>query len=353
MYIALAIFMFGVMIAIHEFGHFAAAKAFGVRVNEFAIGMGPAFFKKQKGETLYSLRILPIGGFCAMEGEDGGSFDPGSFESKKRWKRFVILAAGAFMNLVLGFILVLCIYSGFETFGAPIVEDFSDNFAYEGADGLMVGDEFYEINGERIYTSNDVGTYLNRNGGDHIMDITVIRDGEKVTLTDFEMVPNLEVENGVEIYRYGILMELEEATFSNVLKYSVYATMDFVRQVKNGLVDLITGGVAVSDMAGVVGIVDMIGEVGETSETTQIAVTNIIYFSAFISVNLAVMNLLPLPALDGGRILFLGLTFIFEKIFRKKLNPQYEGYVHGVGLVLLLCFMAVIMFNDITRIISG
>ncbi len=353
MYYVIAIFMFGVMIAIHELGHFAAAKAFGVRVNEFAIGMGPAIFKKQKGETLYSLRLLPLGGFCAMEGEDGGSSDPRSFESKSRLKRFVILAAGAFMNFVLGLVLVLALNADAEEYGIPVIEDFADFFAYEGTDGLMVGDEFHEINGERIYTSGDVSTYLNRNGGDQIMNITVIRNGEKVTLNDFEMQPTLVENNGVQAYRYGINMAVVESSFATYLEQSWYATLNFVRMVRIGLFDLVTGGVAVSDMSGVVGIVDFMGEVGATSESTLIAIQNIVFFSAFISVNLAVMNLLPLPALDGGRILFLGISFITAKVFRKKLDPKYEGYVHGIGLVLLMGLMIVVMYNDIARIIGG
>ena len=187
MYIILAIIFFGILIAIHEFGHFSAAKLLGVKVNEFAIGMGPAIFKKQKGETLYSLRCLPIGGYCAMEGEDEDTGDPRSFTVQPGWKKFIILVAGSFMNFLLGLLIVLIIYSSAAGFYSPVISGFVDGCPYEGENALQVGDEIYKIDGHRIYFSSNVTTILSRGGETH--DIVVIRDGEKVELENFTLTP--------------------------------------------------------------------------------------------------------------------------------------------------------------------
>lgn len=353
MYIILAILIFGVLIAVHELGHFIAAKACGVRVNEFSIGMGPAVYTSQKGETLYSFRALPIGGYCAMEGEDGDSTDKGSFANKSFWQKFIILVAGSFMNFLCGLIIIIAIYAPAEEFSTPTITSFMDNCPYESAEGLQVGDEFYKINGERIYFPSDVSTYLMRNAGSTLMDIVVIRDGEKVTLEDYNMVPVEYEQDGATVWKYGLLFEDTVAGTSAKLEYSWKTCMDFVRMVRLGLSDLITGGVSVNDMSGVVGVVDLMNTVGEQSETTSIAVKNIFYLGAFIAVNLAVMNLLPIPALDGGRITFLAITWLVEAVTKRKLDSKYEAYINGVGLLLLMGLMVYIMFNDIVRIISG
>ena len=353
MYVVLAIIIFGILIAVHELGHFMAAKACGVRVNEFAIGMGPAIWKKQKGETLYALRLLPLGGFCAMEGEDEGSDDPRSFQSQSHLKRFIILVAGSAMNFIFGFLLILLVFSRAQGFNSPVVTDFMDGCPYEGTDGLMVGDEFYRINGERIYFSSDVSTYLARNGGSDLMDIVVIRDGEKIELSDYKMDLVEYEENGETVLKYGFYFGAEETGVFAHLKYSWYSALDFVRMVRMGLTDLFTGAVHMNDMAGVVGIVDMMNTVGETAPTFSQGLQNVAYLAAFIAVNLAVVNLLPIPALDGGRVLFLFITWMIESVTRRKLNPKYEGYVHAAGLALLMALMVYVMFNDIARIISG
>ncbi|MGE4352801.1 MAG: RIP metalloprotease [Oscillospiraceae bacterium] len=353
MYLILAILIFGVLIAVHELGHFMAAKACGVRVNEFAIGMGPAIWKKQRGETLYALRVLPIGGYCAMEGEDEDSGDPRSFQSQSRIKRFIILVAGAAMNFLFGFILILLVFSRADGFSAPVITSFMDGCPYEGTGGLMAGDEFYRINGERIYFASDVSTYFARNGGSDLMDIVLIRNGEKIELNDYKMDLIPYEEDGETVMKYGFYFGVEESGLAAHIKYSWYCAMDFVRLVRIGLTDLVTGAVHMSDMAGVVGIVDMMNTVGETAPTVSKGLQNIAYLSAFIAVNLAVMNLLPIPALDGGRVLFLFLTWLIESVTRRRLNPKYEGYVHAVGLALLMVLMVYVMFNDIVRIVGG
>ena len=324
MYIILAIIIFGLLIAVHELGHFLAAKACGVRVNEFSIGMGPAVWTKQSGDTLYSFRMLPIGGFCAMEGEDEESDDPKSFTAQSGGKKLAILVAGSAMNFICGILIILLVFAQSAGFNAPVITDFFEGCPYEGEDGLMVGDRFYRINGQRIYFSDDVTTYMARNGGSDFMDITVIRDGEKVTLNDYKMERLEYVRDGQKVMRYGFIFGQRESGIAAVLKYTWYQAMDFTRLVWIGLSDLVTGGVSVNDMAGVVGIVDMMNTVGEGSASISAGVRNVLYLGAFIAVNLAVMNLLPIPALDGGRVLFLFLTWVIESLTRKRLDPKYE-----------------------------
>ena len=348
MYIILAILVFGVLIAVHELGHFIAAKACGVRVEEFSIGMGPALWKKQRGETLYALRLLPIGGYCAMAGEDEAMDDPRAFTSQAPWKRIIILAAGAAMNFLIGLVLIFIVFSGAKSFSAPVVTGFFEGCPYESEEGLHAGDRFYSIDGHRIYFSSNVTTYLTRHGATH--DIVVIRDGEKVKLEGFEIAPR-EYEGYEGLYFGFEFHEREDATFGAKLKNTWYCSLDFVRMVYMSLGDLLAGAVGVNDLSGPVGIVSMMNDVGNQSESTADALLNICYLAGFIAVNLAVMNLLPIPALDGGRIFLLLVTLLIEAVTRRKLDPKYEGYIHTGGMVLLLALMAYVMFNDIVKIV--
>lgn len=348
LYILFAILIFGVLIAVHEFGHFAAAKLCGVKVLEFSIGMGPAFFKRQKGETLYSLRAIPMGGFCAMEGEDEASEDPRSFTRQSAWKRALILVAGSFMNFLLGFIVVLGLYMPAVAFNAPVLADFMPNCPYESVEGFQKGDRILRIDGKRVRQYSDVSEFIS--AGDGVYDIVVLRDGEKLTLSDFELVP-VEYE-GQERKMLGFYFGRDEGTFVNKVKYSWYTTLDFCSMVWDGLRELVSGNVAMQDMAGAVGIVDMMAETGEQSESVGDAIANILFLGALIAVNLAIMNMLPIPALDGGRVFFLLVTWLIEKLIGRRLDPEYEGYVHAAGMVLLLALMVVIMFNDIVRIVT-
>lgn len=351
MYIILAILAFGVLIATHELGHFMAAKACGVKVNEFAIGMGPAILKKQGTETKYSLRILPIGGFCAMEGEDEESDDPRAFSRQAAWKKLIILVAGAAMNFIMGFIIVVVVvFSLNSMFVGNTITELATGFPLE--DELHVGDMIYSINGHRIYYGEDFSTYMSRSNGEAV-DVTVIRDGEKVKLNDLPLTLREYEIDGKTQLKYGITFNIIEAGFSEKLEYSWYTTIDFVRNVFMGLSDLLTGVVNVDEIGGVVYIVDTINDVGQAAEETSAALWNIAYLCAFIAVNLAVMNMLPVPALDGGRVFLLLVTLVIEKVFRKKVNPKYEAYIHAVGLVLLIALMVFVLFNDVMRIING
>lgn len=347
MYIVIAIIMFGLLITTHELGHFLAAKLCGVRVFEFSVGMGPAILKGQRGETQYSLRILPIGGYCAMD-EDNESEDSRAFVNQSWIKRLLILLAGVFMNFMTGFIILLFIVPGSNSFLKPVINDFYDNCPYESAEGLQKGDVFYKIDGHRIYFTTNISLYLDR--GDGFYDIELIRDGENVELTDYELVPVEYTENGETVMRYGLFFGEKETEYLAGIKNSWYCAVDFVRMVWMGLSDLVTGAVGIKEMSGPVGIVSLINDVGRSSETASAAAFSISYLSAFIAVNLAVMNLLPIPALDGGRVLFLIVTAAVEAVTKRKLSPKYEGYVHALGMALLLGLMAVVMFNDIYRL---
>ena len=349
LFILIGILIFGLLVAVHELGHFAAAKACGVKVNEFAVGMGPAILKKQKGETLYSLRCIPFGGYCAMEGEDEDSGDERAFTRQKAWKRLIILAAGSAMNFLMGYVIVLILFSGAGGFRAPVIEAFMEGCPYESAEGLQQGDRFLRIDGKRVWQYYDIGELLGKGGDTH--DIVLRRDGKRVELEDYPIVP-VEYE-GQERKMYGFYFGVDEPTVFNKLRYAGATTMEFVRMVWDALGQLVGGKVSVNDLSGPVGIVDMMAETGEQAESLSDGLYSIFYLGAFIAVNLAVMNMLPIPALDGGRVFFLLVTALFEAITKKKLDPKYEGYIHAAGMVLLLALMAFVMYNDVLRIVAG
>ena len=347
MSILFAILLFSFLIFVHELGHFVAAKLSGVQVNEFSMFMGPVIWKKQVGETLYSLRCIPIGGFCAMEGEDEDTENPRSFQKATWWKRLVILVAGAAMNFVVGVLIMLIVYAPAQQFVVPVIDFFEEGCVLQSADGLQPGDRFLEVDGEKIYVHSDFSTILSMNPGD-IHDIVVERDGQKVYLDDFALVkaefPNAD---GSTSYRYGFSFLVEDATFLNKIQYGWLSALDTVRIVRMSLQMLVQGQVGLSDMGGPVMIVDQMSQVAKESPSALDALLNMLYYGGFIAINLAVMNLLPLPALDGGRVVGVLLTTGIEAITKKKLNPKYEGYIHGAGMILLLALMALIMFKDI------
>jgi len=361
LYILIAILIFGLLIAVHEFGHFATAKLLGVQVNEFSIGMGPAVWKRQKGETLYSLRILPIGGFCAMEGEAEESDNPRAFGVQAGWKKIIILAAGAAMNFLAGLLLLVIVFSQAKWFTTPVITGFMDGFPLEGEQGLMVGDRLVEVDGHAIYLSSDVSLFLSRHSGDTV-DLVVQRGGKKVVLDNLPLVPKMYVVDGVEVERYGLYFGAEEATLGAKLKNTWLQAVDDVRMVWYSLSELFRGALGLRDLTGPVGIINMVGQVGEqgAQDAAQAgesafygALMNILSFASFIAINLAVMNLLPLPALDGGRIFFVVINAIWALFTHKHIDPKYEGYVHFAGLVALMALMVVVAFSDIARIVGG
>ena len=353
MSVLFAILLFSVLIFVHELGHFVAAKLSGVQVNEFSMFMGPALWKKQVGETLYAIRLIPIGGYCAMEGEDGGSDNPRSFDKAAWWKRLIILVAGAAMNFIVGVLLMVIVYLPVERTVVPVISSFEEYSTVNGADGLQVGDRILKVDGENVYVYSDFSLLLSLNPG-QTHDLVVERDGEKVTLNDFCMESHeITGEDGATRRLYGMNFSLSELNLGGRLAYAWNQSLDTVRLVRLSLKMLLTGQAGLSDMSGPVGIVQQMSVVAEASSSWVDALLNMLYFGGFIAINLAVMNLLPIPALDGGRVVGLLITTAVEAVTKKKIDPKYEGYLHGAGMILLLGLMAIIMFKDIFVIVKG
>lgn len=353
LYVIIAILIFGILIATHEMGHFATAKLLGVKVNEFSIGMGPAVFKAEKGETLYSIRVLPIGGYCAMEGEDGDSADPHSFGRAAAWRKIIILCAGAAMNFLTGLLILLILFMQMPGFALPTVSGFLEGYGIEDC-GLQPGDIVLSVDGRRmfsVYRSDRIQLALS-DAGDTV-DWVVVRGGEKLVLKDVYMPAQERIDETGALTNYrgiSVGIGLYPATWSSRLLYSWYGALDFVQIVWISLGSLVTGQVGLRDLSGPVGIVDSMTEVGSQAATAAIAAQNLAYLAALIAVNLAVMNLLPLPALDGGRIFFLLLNALLYALFRKKIAPQYEGYVHMAGLAALMTLMLVVTLSDVGKL---
>jgi len=352
LYILLAIVLFGILIAIHEFGHFFTAKLFRVKVNEFAIGMGPQIWSKKKGETQYSLRALPIGGYCAMEGEDEDTGDPRAFSRQAAWKKIIILCAGSIMNFLLGLVIVVALYMNVTQTQLPVITEFAEGFRNEGETGLMVGDRITRVDGHGIWYYDNVIMFLGRNDGNGV-DLEVERNGEKIVLNDFQM-PIREYTYKGNTYRgFGLIFgDSEPLSLVGRLRLGVVQTVDYVRTVWISLGDLITGRVGLDQMSGVIGVVDSVSEIGASSASVWDGILNVFSVMALIAVNLAVMNLLPIPALDGGRILFILLNGVIWIIFRKKIPERYEGYVHTAAFFLLIVFMLLVAFKDVWNIFT-
>ena len=340
-----ALLFFGVIIMIHECGHFACAKLFKVKVNEFSLGMGPALFKRKKGDTLYALRLFPIGGYVAMEGEDDASEDDRAFNKKPVWQKMIIVVAGALMNLILGFILmVLLLTTSTDLIGTNTIKEFYPN-AVSSQYGLQAGDRFVEIDGHHVWSELDLSFLMSRSQ-DGVFDFVVERDGEKVTLNDVHFAT--EQQNGITLIQYDFIIIGEQPGFLNIVKNAFTQSASIVRMVWLSVFDLVTGRYGMSELAGPVGTVDIIADVTAQAVSSG-SLTNLLTIMAFITINVGVANLLPLPALDGGRFLFLAV----EAVRRKPVNPKYEGYVHAAGLALLLLLMVVVTYNDIARIVHG
>ena len=346
--IIIAVLLFGFIIFIHEFGHFITAKLSGIQVNEFAIGMGPTLFKFKRGETQYALRLLPIGGFCAMEGEDEKSDNERAFGNKPVWKRILVVAMGAIMNIILGLVLMMIILGQQNMFASTQIAEFSDNAATQTS-GLQVNDKIQSINGYRVVTSRDM---LFAIGTDKVfvLDMTVERDGKTVELRQVKLDTTTGEDGKVspilDFKVYGI-----SKNFGTLITQSFNETVSVFRMVWASLIGLLTGQFGFSDMAGPVGAAQAIGQAASVGLETGFvdALNNILLMMVIITVNLGVVNLLPLPALDGGRLVFL----IIEGIRRKPINPKYEGWVHAAGFMLLIGLMLVVTFSDVLRLFTG
>lgn len=372
--IAAALLMLGVLILSHELGHFFAARKMGVRVNEFAIGMGPKLLHWGKGETLYTLRAFPIGGFCAMEGEDEGVTTPEalggnggrtadadperSFGRKKVWQRFIILSAGALMNLLVGYVLLVGYYaflqppyddSGTVLLPTTTIASLSETTpAYAG--GLRAGDTILSVNGRRIFMDTDL-TMEMQSDTDGVLSMVVRRtvDGkrQKVRLDAVAFELAEDEASGRRYLRYDFSVLGKVRTPLNVFSEAAKQELSVATVVWRSLVDLIRGRFGVNELSGPVGTVDIIADAVGNAHSV-IGWQSLVMLMVLITVNLGVFNLLPLPALDGGRLLFL----VWEGITHKPVPAKYEGMIHFAGLVLLMMLMLFITYSDITRLFT-
>ncbi len=336
--IIIAVFVFGVMIFLHELGHYLAARACKVKVLEFAVGMGPKIFSRtsKKSGIVYSLRLLPIGGFTAMQGEDGEDDDPHALVNRPRWQKLIVLFAGSFMNILSGVLAMFIYLSMTGTVGTTVIHSFRAEDS-PSSKWLQVGDEIVSVEGRSMADYTDIANTIILDGI-HPLDFEVIRDGEKLLLED--VVFATETQEGVEMGVMDFIFQGAKPSFGTLCKQTVTQSYSTVRMIYKTLVDLITGRFGLSGVSGPVGTVSVISQVATTSFST------LLYLFVFISLNLGVMNLLPLPALDGGRILFT----LVECIIRRPINPKFEGYVHFAGMILLFAFMALITVFDVAKL---
>ncbi len=342
--IIIAVLFFGLLIFFHELGHFTFAKLFKVKVREFAMGMGPALFKFKKGETKYALRLLPIGGFVSMEGEDEESDDEGAFCNKAAWKRFIIVAAGGVINLIMGVIIVAVMLTQSDLIGLPEIHSFEENAV--SSQHLQAGDEIKKINGKYVFSEYDM-SFLMMRDDDGIIDFTVERNGEKLELpaVPFQTYDN----NGVNTIVYDFIIRGVEPGILSVPVNAVKQSISIGRIVWISLFDLVTGQYGLSDLSGPIGTVTIVADAVVQGTQQSMNFSFLFNIMAMIAINIGLFNLLPLPALDGGRLFFI----FIEIIFRKKVPAKFEGWVHAVGIILLLGLMVVVSFSDIMRLIRG
>ncbi|MBQ7793712.1 MAG: site-2 protease family protein [Clostridia bacterium] len=372
--------IFLVMISLHELGHFTIAKLCGVEVSEFAIGMGPAIFKKQGRETLYSVRILPIGGYCKLEGEDDVSDNPRAFCNQKLWKRFAVVVAGAVVNVVLGFVIFAVIASQSAPYATNRIASLDERSSMYAA-GVMSGDKIVEINGRNISFYRDISLYKSEITGAENVEMTVKRDGARLKFTfplsqmtgtrvyGADGVTDTTTMNGiteVEEYAYaegyeippemigkevsidslmlGFSPEMVEMTPLTLINEAYCNTKFVVKLVYRSLWDMVSGKAGLEQVSGPVGVVDAVN----TAVKSDYGLMSVLSLTALLTINLGVFNLLPLPALDGGRLFFM----IIELFRGKPVPPEKEGMVHAIGLLLLLIFAALISAKDIIMLIN-
>lgn len=333
--IIIAILFFELIIIVHEGGHFAAARLMKIKVNEFSIGMGPKIFSFTKGKTKYSLRWILFGGYCAMEGEDEASSEAGSFSSKSVPARMLVVVAGALMNLLLGFLIIVCIISSQNLVGTTTVAKFDDN-AVSASSGLMVGDTIKSIDGMRVFTATDVETGLTRSPDD-TLSITVERNGKIQTL---EVKFQMEEYEGRKYVGMDFWLLGKEKTVGSVLKNSAATFVSYTRMVFLSVHDLLVGSYGLSDLSGPVGAVSVVSNAAKTS------LNSLLRISAILTINIGLFNLFPIPALDGWRFFLL----LGEGVFRKKLPAKWEYSINAAGLAVLLGVMVLVTFSDVTKL---
>lgn len=343
MNILVAIIVFSLLILFHELGHFTLAKLNGIRVNEFCLGLGPTLVGFTKGETKYSLKLLPFGGACMMEGEDENSDDDRAFNKKSVWARISVVAAGPIFNFIMAVIFSVIVL-GAAGVDKPVLTDVIEGYAAEEA-GLAGGDTLVKIGGKKIHFYREVSLYATFHAGEAV-EIVYERDGQEYTTT---LVPKYDEELGRYLYGFIASGAREKVGFVETIGYAFYELGYYIDTTIQSLKLMFSGGVTVNDLSGPVGIVQNMGEVYEESVQNDgyfYAMLNMMNWAIMLSANLGVMNLLPIPALDGGRLVFL----VIEAIRGKALPPEKEGMVHMIGIILLFLLMFVVMFNDIRKI---
>lgn len=362
--IILAVLLFSLIVIIHELGHFLMAKANGIVVFEFALGMGPILFKKKIGETVYCVKLLPLGGSCMMgeddldvsEDEDEEEDDKedeikdidsdsevkvlkGNFNEKSVWARMLVIAGGPLFNFLLAwvFAIIMIFWVGFGNTEIGSIQE--DSAAYEA--GLEAGDVITAINGRNIYLWSEISVYNTFNPGE----ITVMEYEREGSTYEVTLQAGIH-EDGY--YYFGITSTgYQDANIIEAVQYGAYTVRYWIFTVIDSLKMMVSGAVSMDDVSGPVGIVSIVDETYEVSSTYGIGVViyNLMNLTVLLSANLGVMNLLPIPALDGGRLVFL----IIEAIRGKRLAPEKEGFIHLIGFALLMILMVVILFNDLLK----
>lgn len=375
------IVMFLVMVSLHEFGHYIVARILDFKILEYAIGFGPAIFKKEKNSILYSIRVIPFGGYCKFEGEDEESTDPRAFSNRPVWRRILVVAAGGVFNIILGFVLFAAMMPSLSPVLTNEVASVVENSYLQDA-GVMSGDKIIEINGKNIDFYNDISLYTSTLSGDEKIDLTIKRDGKKLKL---DIMPSQQkviynyLDEGVEYissingeeekklipysdklqkqndligksetqtrYIIGFTPAQQEITALNILPNAWNNTKFVVKLVYTSLWDMVTGKVGMEQMSGPVGIVNEVNNAVSQGDDSWLYVLNLM---ALLTINLGVFNLLPFPALDGGRLFFM----IVELIRRKPIPPEKEGVVHAIGMLLLFGLIIIISFSDIMKLIG-
>ena len=341
--IILAILLFSAIVIFHELGHFLLAKKNKIRVDEFSLGLGPTIIGKQFGETKFSLKLLPFGGACMMGEDDVEDMSEGSFNSKSVWARMSVIVAGPVFNLILAWILCMIII-GWTGYRAPIVSNVTDGYSAQ-EEGIEPGDVIKKIGGKSVHIWNDISLYNMMHAGTKSVEVKYERDGKDYTVVlepkqnEGDAFPLLGITGG-EMVRPGVI---------GTVRYGAYTVKYWITYTVDSLKMLISGKVGVKDLSGPVGIVSAVDDVYQEAAPAGMAVVilNLLNIGVLLTANLGVMNLLPLPALDGGRLVFL----IIEAVRGKRVPPEKEGMVHFAGFVLLMALMVVIMFNDILKLV--
>lgn len=345
MKIILAILIFSLIVIFHELGHFLLAKTNGIRVNEFCLGLGSTIFGITKGETRYSLKLLPFGGACVMEGEDGESEDDRAFGKKSVWARISVVVAGPIFNFIMAFVFAFILLCN-TGYNLPVLSGVLEDYPAEEA-GMQAGDTIIKLDNKRIHFFKEINAYIQFHAGETVT-VTYERDGERYETV---LTPKYNEEYGSYMYGFQGSTQADRGNVLEILKYSAYEVKYWISITLESLKSLLVGQVSVNDLSGPVGIVNMIGDGYEATVSYGIraVMLQMLYMCIFLSANLGVMNLLPIPALDGGRLVFL----IIEAVRGKKIDPDKEGMVHFIGLMILLGLMVLVMFNDIRKLFIG